>query len=158
MQPNPWLNHNYCRETLFDANVINIDPEKYLNINRIIETKYNNSEPSAAANLYFKSRNENLVEKIVLKNDLELIITKSAMHQGPKNIPLHNEIICQINRKVEIVKLDLTFLEAPKPSGDNYENVTQNSPEWFSVRNYKVRGSRLPFLFRLSGKSKFDLI
>ena len=44
--------HDYCRETLFDANVINIDPQKYLNINRIIETKYNNSEPSPAANLY----------------------------------------------------------------------------------------------------------
>ena len=33
MQPNPW------REALFDANVINKDPQKYLNINRIIETK-----------------------------------------------------------------------------------------------------------------------
>ena len=116
--------HDYCRETLFDTNVINIDPQKYLNINRIIETKYNNSEPSAAANLDFKSRNENLAEKIVLQSDLELIITKSVMHQGPKNIPLHNEIICQINQKVQIVKLNLNFLEAPKPSGDNYVNVT----------------------------------
>ena len=60
------------------------------------------------------------------------------MHQGPKNIPLHNEIICQINGKVEIAKLDLNFLEAPKPSGDNYVNVTQNSLEWFSVRKCKV--------------------
>ena len=104
--------HDYCRETSFDANVINIDPQKYLNINRIIEIKYNNSEPSPAPNWDFKSRNENLVEKIVLQNDLELIITKSVMHQGLKNILLHNEIICQINRKVEIVKLDLNFLVA----------------------------------------------
>ena len=138
--------HDYCRETLFNANVINIDPQKYLNINKIIETKHNNSESSPAANLDFKSRNENLVEKIVLQNDLELIITKSVMHQGLKNVLLHNEIICQINRKVEIVKLDLNFLEAPKPSGDNYGNVTQNSPEWFSFRKYKVTGGRLPFL------------
>ena len=130
--------HCYCREELFDVNVINIDPQKYLNINRIIETKYNNSEPSAAANLDFKSRNENLAEKIVLQSDLELIITKSVMHQGPKNIPLHNEIICQINGKVEIAKLDLNFLEAPKPSRDNYVHVTQNSLEWFSVRKCKV--------------------
>ena len=70
--------HDYCRETLFDTNVINIDPQKYLNINRIIETKYNNSEPSTASNLDFKSRKENLVEKIVLQNDSELIITKKA--------------------------------------------------------------------------------
>ena len=150
--------HDYCRETLFDVNVINIDPRKYLNIKRIIETKYNNSVPSTAANLDFKSRNESLVEKFVSQNDLELIITKSVMHQGPKNIPLHNEIICQINRKVQIVKLDLNFLEAPKPSGDNYVNVTQNSPEWFSVRKYKVTGSCLPSLIGLLGKSKFDLI
>ena len=80
------------------------------------------------------------------------------MHQGPKNIPLHNEIFCQINRKVDIVKLDLNFLEAPKASKDNYVNVTQNSPEWFSVRKYKVTGSRLPSLIGLSEKSKFDLI
>ena len=49
--------HDYCRETLFDANVTNIDPEKYLNISRIIEAKYNNSEPSSSANLDFESRN-----------------------------------------------------------------------------------------------------
>ena len=150
--------HDYFRETLFDANVINTDPQKDLKINRIIETKYNNLEPSAAANLDFKSRIENLVKNIVLQNDLELIITKLVMHQGPKNVPLHNEIICQINRKVEIVKLDLNILEAPKPSGDNYVNVTQNSPEWFTVRKYKVTGSRLPSLIGLSGKSKFDLM
>ena len=78
--------HDYYSETLFDASVINIDPQKYLNINRIIETKYNNSEPSAAANLDFKSRNENLVQKIVLQIDLELIIVKSVTLQGPKNI------------------------------------------------------------------------
>ena len=96
--------HDYCREILFDANVININPQKYLNINRIIETRYNNLEPSSAANLGFKSRNENLVEKTVFQNDLEIIITKSAMHQAPKNIPLHNEIICKTNQKVENLK------------------------------------------------------
>ena len=80
------------------------------------------------------------------------------MFQSPKNIPLHNETICQINRKVEIVKLDLNFLVAPKPSGDNCVNVTQNSPEWFSVGKYKVTGSSLPSLIGLSGNSKFNLI
>ena len=51
----------------------------------------------------------------------------------------------------------MNFLETPKPCGDNYENVTQNSHEWFSVRKYKVTGSRLLSLIGLSGKSKFDL-
>ena len=54
---------------------------------------------------------------------------KSVMQQGPESIPLHNEINCQINQNVEIIKLDLNFLVAPKPSGDNYVNVTKNSPE-----------------------------
>ena len=64
----------------------------------------------------YKSRNENL-EKIVLQNRLEIITTKSVMHQGPENIPLHNEINCQINQNVEILKFDLSFLEAPKRLG-----------------------------------------
>ena len=59
------------------------------------------------------------------------------MHRGPESIPLHNKINCPINQNVEIVKLDLNFFEAPKPSGDNIVNVTQISPQWFSVRKYK---------------------
>ena len=46
------------------------------------------------------------------------------MHQGLKKISLHDEIICQVNGKVEIVKLDLNDLEAPKPPRNNYVNVT----------------------------------
>ena len=144
--------HDFCKETLFNTNVLNIDPQKHININKIIETKHSNSEPSLGANLDYKSRNENLVEKIVLQNRLEIIITKSVMHQGPESIPLNNKINCQINQNVEIVKLYLDFLEAPKPSGNNYVNFTQNSPEWFSFRKYKVTGSRLPSLIGLSGK------
>ena len=144
--------HEYCKETLFNVNVLNIDPQKHINTNKIIETKYSNSEPSLGANLDYKSRNENFVEKIVLQNRLGII-----MHQGPESIPLHNEINCQINKNTETVKLGLNFLAAPKSSWDNYVNVTQNSPEWFSVRKYKITGSRLPSLIGLSGKSKFDL-
>ena len=39
------------------------------------------------------------------------------MHQGLESIPLHSEINCQINQNVEIVKLDLNFLEAPNHQG-----------------------------------------
>ena len=45
---------------------------------------------------------------------------------------MKQNITIQINQKVELVKLDVNFLEASKPSGDNNVNVTQNSPEWFS--------------------------
>ena len=109
---------------LVNANVLNIDPQKHTNINKIIETKYSNSEPSLGANLDYKFGNENPVEKIDLQSRLEIIMIKSVMQQGPESIPLHNEINCQINQNVEIIKLDLNFLEAPKPPGDNYVNVT----------------------------------
>ena len=82
---------------------------------------------------------------------MEIITTKSVIHQGPENIPLHNEINCQINQNVEIVKLELNFLEAPKPSRDNYVNVTQNSGEWFSVRKYKVRAAAYHLLSDFQG-------
>ena len=54
------------------------------------------------------------------------------MHQGPKNISLHKEII----------------LEAPKPSGDNCVNVTQNFPEWF------LSALRVSYVFRISNKEQ----
>ena len=95
-------------------------PKKNININKNIETKYGNSEPSLGPYLDYKSRNKNLVEKIVLQNRLEIIITKSVLHQGPESIPLHNEIDCQINQNDETVN----FVEAPKPSVNNYVNVT----------------------------------
>ena len=108
------VDHDYCKKTLVNANVLNIDPQKHTNINKIIETKYSNSEPSLGAKLDYKSRNENLVEKIVLQNRLEIIITMPVMHQGPESIPLHNEINCQINQNVEIVKIRLEFLRSTK--------------------------------------------
>ena len=123
------VDHDYCKKTLVNANVLNIDPQKHTNINKIIETKHSNSEPSLGANLDYKFGNKNLVEKIDLQSRLEIIMIKSVTQQGPESIPLHNEINCQINQNVEIIKLDLNFLEAPKPPGDNYVNVTQNSPE-----------------------------
>ena len=73
------------------------------------------------------------------------------MHQGPKNITLYNEIICQINRKAEIVKLDLNFLEAPKSSGDNYVNVTQNSLSGFQSENIKSQAAVYHLLSNFQG-------
>ena len=78
--------HDYFKETFFNANVLNINPQKHININKIIETKYSNSEPSLGGNLNYISRNKNPTEKIVLQNRLEIIITKSVMHQGPESI------------------------------------------------------------------------
>ena len=54
------------------------------------------------------------------------------------------------------MKIDLRFLEAPKPCGYNYENVYQNTEEWQRLRNYKVTGSRLPALLGLYGGTKYN--
>ena len=50
--------HDYFKETFFNANVLNINRQKHININKIIETKYSNSEPSLGGNLNYISRNK----------------------------------------------------------------------------------------------------
>ena len=66
--------------------------------------------------------------------------------------PLHIKIKSQLNTNSSIIKIDLTFLEAPQPSGDNYVNAQQNYPEWPEIRRDKVTGSRLPTLLGFYGK------
>ena len=48
--------------------------------------------------------------------------------------PLHFKINSQLNANASIIKIDLSFLEAPQPNGDNCVNVQQNSPEWLEIR------------------------
>ena len=71
--------------------------------------------------------------------------------------PLHIKINSQLNANASINKIDLSFLEAPQPSGDNYVTVQQNSPEWLEIRQNKVTGSRLPALLGFYGKTKFEM-
>ena len=71
--------------------------------------------------------------------------------------PLQIKINSQLNANASINKIDLSFLEAPQPSGDNYVNVQQNSPEWLEIRQNKVTGSRLPALLGFYGKTKFEM-
>ena len=71
--------------------------------------------------------------------------------------PLHIKINSQLNANAGIIKINLSFLEAPQPSGDNYVNVQQNSPEWLEIKRNKVTGSRLPALLAFYGKTKFEM-
>ena len=48
--------HDYCKETLFNANVLNREPQKHININKFIETKYSNSKPLLGGNLEIQKR------------------------------------------------------------------------------------------------------
>ena len=42
--------------------------------------------------------------------------------------PLHIKKISQLNANARAIKIDLSFLEAPQPSDDNYINIQENSP------------------------------
>ena len=75
-----------------------------------------------------------------------------------KHTSLHKDIDSQIISGVQIIKLDLSFLEAPKPCGSNYFDVLQNTQTWHDHRRYKITGSRLPALLGFYGKAKYDLI
>ena len=81
----------------------------------------------------------------------------NTVYKGMVDNPLHIKINSQLNANASIIQIDLSFLEAPQPSGDNYVNVQQNSPEWQEIRRNKVTGSRLPALLGFYGKTKFEM-
>ena len=53
------------------------------------------------------------------------------------------------------IKIDISFQEAPAPSGTNYVNTEQNSELWHKTRNKKITGSRLGSLIGMHGNKKF---
>ena len=61
-----------------------------------------------------------------------------TVYEDLSNNLLHRQINSQLDNGTDIVNIDLSFMEAPKPCGDNYENVSQNTDEWQLLRNYKV--------------------
>ena len=102
--------------------------------------------------------NLDLVSQIIQQNTLEITILNSdTVYKGMVDNPLHIKINSQLNANASIIQIDLSFLEAPQPSGDNYVNVEQNSPEWQEIRRNKVTGSRLPALLGFYGKTKFEM-
>ena len=68
----------------------------------------------------------------------------NTVYKGMVDNPLLIKINSQLNANAGIIKIDLSFLEAP--SGNSYVNVQQNSPEWLEIERDKVTGSRLPAL------------
>ena len=51
------------------------------------------------------------------------------MYQKISNSEILNQLKRQFNSETIKIKLNLSFLEASKPSGDNYLNVKLKSPE-----------------------------
>ena len=78
------------------------------------------------------------------------------MYQEDASNDLIEGINFQMKNESSIVKMDLCFLEAPKPCGSNYIDVPQNSLEWQEIRKNTITASRLPSLLGLHGKSKYE--
>ena len=146
--------HDCCKVPLFDKNVISIDPEKITKINYYI-----NNQTSTPGKKEECNKENNIVQEIIKQNELEIVIEKThIVYQGIKHTSLHKDIDSQIISGVQIIKVDLSFLEAPKPCGSNYFDVLQNTQTWHDHRRYKITGSRLPALLGFYDKAKYDLI
>ena len=122
--------HDYCANKLFDRDTINIKPEKIQKIYKyIINDKYqicatdHEKEKRVA-----EDGNRDLVSQIIQQNTLEVtILNSNTVCKGMVDDPLHIKINSQLNANASIIKIDLSFQEAPQPSSDNYGNVQQNS-------------------------------
>ena len=149
--------HNYSNVPLFNPTVIDIDLNKSTKIQSYIEKQYMHPSPEKGnTNI---SDEKTTTDKIIMQNELQInIVNSCTVYEGLSNIPSHNEINNKLDSKEKIIKIDLSFLEAPKSYGDNYENVSQNTQKWLDLRRNKVTGSRLPALLGFYGKSKFDSI
>ena len=128
--------HDCCTNKLFDRETININPEKIQQIHKYIIEKYqicavDHEKRKRVA----KDGNLDLVSQIIQQNTLEAtILNSNTVYKGMMDNPLHFKINSQLNANASIIKIDLSFLEAPQPSGDNCVNVQQNSPEWLEIR------------------------
>lgn len=60
------------------------------------------------------------------------------------------------SQETKEIKIDVSFLQAPKPTASNYIETAQNTPEWLEIRKFRITGSRVPVLLGLKGKKKFD--
>ena len=151
--------HDYCTNKLFDRDTININPEKIQQIPKYINEKYQIcAVDHEKKKLVAEDGNLDLLNQVIQQNTLEVTIWNSnTFYKGMVDNPLHIKINSQLNANASIIQIDLSFLEAPQPSGDNYVNVEQNSPEWQEIRRNKVTGSRLPALLGFYGKTKFEM-
>lgn len=78
----------------------------------------------------------------------------NTVYQKISNSEILNQLKRQFNSETIKIKLNLSFLEASKPSGDNYLNVKLKSPEWQKISKLKCTGSSLPTCLEFNGKPK----
>ena len=108
------------------------------------QSEVNNNTPST------------LVNSIVYQDELPLVVLKNQtlMYLTPDCLQMEAEINSQLENN--IVRIDVSMLQAPKPFGSNYVNCIQRSEIWHAIRKNKITGSRLPALLGTYGKPKYE--
>lgn len=146
--------HIYCKTPLFNQNVLFIDPDKSNQIQTYVDKKYNILQSKCTSRNTTIDFNLN----ILTQNEQEIQQVNSKTMFDDK---FHNHFLRNLNSQLSgsqnnPVMLNLSSLVAPKPFGDNYEDVLQNTDKWHEIRKYKVTGSRLPALLGFHGQKKLS--
>lgn len=105
----------YCTNELFNKDTTNVNLEKIHNVHGCINEKYQICTAHLESNKHVVvDDNLDLLSQIIQQNTLELTIFKSnAVNKGMVYNPVHIKTKSQLNSNVTIIKIDLTFLEAP---------------------------------------------
>ena len=75
------------------------------------------------------------LSQIIQQKKLELtFLNSNTVYKAILDHPLQIKINSQLNADASTIKVDVSFLEPSKPSGDDYVNVQQNFPEWLEMR------------------------
>ena len=108
--------HDYCTNKLFDRDTININPEKIQQIPKYINEKYQIcAVDHEKKKLVAEDGNLDLLSQVIQQNTLEVTIWNSnTFYKGMVDNPLHIKINSQLNANASIIKIDLSFLEAPQ--------------------------------------------
>ena len=148
--------HDYCKEPLFDHNIISNDDDKLQEIKHYIHKQSCDYQPSTSS----EQNMETFINQIAAQNNLPITLEKHFTVYNTNNLPskIHESLNNQIRTGNLIVTIDLSSLDAPKPCGTNYVDIDQNTEEWHKHRQYKVTGTRLPALLGIYGKLKFDMM
>ena len=84
--------HDYCTNTLFDRNTININPEKIQQIHKYINEKYQICAVDHEKKIA-EDGNLDLVIHIIQQNTLEVtILNSNTVYKGMVDNPLHIKI------------------------------------------------------------------
>ena len=149
--------HQYIKKGDFEKHLLGIDQNK----SKIIQAYIDNE---CVDNIIQDSENKNdvTVEKIILQDELPIKILHSS-NVYDMSCKYYKETMQEINDQLsncsedtpKSIKIDISFQEAPAPSGTNYVNTEQNSELWHKTRNKKITGSRLGSLICMHGNKKF---